>query len=659
MENSVRKREWVKTAAIIFLAVLLVLTFFSKTIMNASLPEVAAQQAASGAINARIRGSGTVEASEVYNVTIKQTRKVASVLVKTGQEINVGDTMFVLEAEDSDELKQAETDLETLQQNYDKSLIEAGNTASQENYDLQKAKEAYNEALAIYNQYSSVSATQLATQKAAADAKLKELQTAKTTIDNQLTKLKAEKEYTDAQATVTEHEATVKSLETEKETLLASADIPNPSARNAKAIQDEINNIKGLNEYIKNITLYESTFTTFSSLCNDDKSIMEECRLHKESMLARIRSGGSSKPSTSKGDNEDYSLYAYSEIDEDQQVQNYWDAYDALFPFYYGGTTKEHKKISTGLVDLQNNLKVATINDKIDEANHAMSTAQTIVGNYERSIDDLTKQSDSLDAQINDQQAAVDKLSSAASAAETVKSTKQALEDLVFKQNLGDSSSVDMEASKKAIERKQAEVDKLRENADELEVKSSVSGTIASINASAGKSIGGEEQPLATINVTDRGFTVKIDVTNDQAKKVKTGDTAELVNFWGGDAVATLDQITSSQTAGNRTLVFTLTGDIQAGQNVTLSIGQKSANYDALIPLSGLREDSNGKFVYVLESKSSPLGSRYIATRVTVQELARDDKSAAVSGISSGDFIITTSNKPVEAGKQVRLADNG
>ena len=85
MENSVRKREWVKTAAIIFLAVLLVLTFFSKTIMNASLPEVAAQQAASGAINARIRGQGTVEASEVYNVTIKQTRKVASVLVKTGR----------------------------------------------------------------------------------------------------------------------------------------------------------------------------------------------------------------------------------------------------------------------------------------------------------------------------------------------------------------------------------------------------------------------------------------------------------------------------------------------------------------------------------------------------------------------------------------------
>lgn len=637
MENSVRKREWVKTAAIIFLAVLLVLTFFSKTIMNASLPEVAAQQAASGAINARIRGSGTVEASEVYNVTIKQTRKVASVLVKTGQEINVGDTMFVLEAEDSDELKQAETDLETLQQNYDKSLIEAGNTAAQENYDVQKARDAYNEALAIYRQYSTMDASQLATQKAAADAKLKELQTAKTTIDNQLTKLKGDTQYTEAQAVVTEQDAIIKAQQEEKNKLLQTLTDVYPEISGADGIRDDIERRKIT--YVSELAQWDSVFLDLVEKCDKDYRIIDECFKNyvpgspSSALLARI-----SGSKTSESD--------------------YYSAYLALMECYYGKLGAKGER-SGGLYGMQNELQLAVINDEIKKAEQAKGNSKTIVDNFERSIDDLTKQSDSLDSQINDQQTAVDKLSSAASAAETVKSTKQALEDLVFKQNLGDSSSVDMEASKKAIERKQAEVDKLRENADELEVKSSVSGTIASINASAGKSIGGEEQPLATINVTDRGFTVKIDVTNDQAKKVKTGDTAELVNFWGGDAVATLDQITSSQTAGNRTLVFTLTGDIQAGQNVTLSIGQKSANYDALIPLSGLREDSNGKFVYVLESKSSPLGSRYIATRVTVQELARDDKSAAVSGISSGDFIITTSNKPVEAGKQVRLADNG
>jgi len=627
MENSVRKREWVKTAAIIFLAVLLVLTFFSKTIMNASLPEVAAQQAASGAINARIRGSGTVEASEVYNVTIKQTRKVASVLVKTGQEINVGDTMFVLEAEDSDELKQAETDLETLQQNYDKSLIEAGNTAAQENYDVQKAREAYNEALAVYNQYTNVNAAQLTAAITAAENELTNLTAQSKAISEELKQLQTDKETIDAD--VTAQEAKVKEME---------------------AAEDKYAELKtATDDYDADIVVYGKYYSKLLELTAEPTSSVTYDNKHVITVVSIA-----SQPIAAGYCQKDTMLYAY--LVEKGQTEMANDA--GIIATAYKTITEDLSKLAT-LCTEYSRLSVVYNPTALSNARTELSNLKNNADHCANLVKSCTERASAAETAVSNKQTEIDKLTKASSAADTVKSTKQALEDLVFKQNLGDSSSVDMEASKKAIERKQAEVDKLRENADELEVKSSVSGTIASINASAGKSIGGEEQPLATINVTDRGFTVKIDVTNDQAKKVKTGDTAELVNFWGGDAVATLDQITSSQTAGNRTLVFTLTGDIQAGQNVTLSIGQKSANYDALIPLSGLREDSNGKFVYVLESKSSPLGSRYIATRVTVQEFARDDKSAAVSGISSGDFIITTSNKPVEAGKQVRLADNG
>ena len=627
MENSVRKREWVKTAAIIFLAVLLVLTFFSNTIMNASLPEVAAQQAASGAINARIRGSGTVEASEVYNVTIKQTRKVASVLVKTGQEINVGDTMFVLEAEDSDELKQAETDLETLQQNYDKSLIEAGNTAAQENYDVQKAREAYNEALAVYNQYTNVNAAQLTAAITAAENELTNLTAQSKAISEELKQLQTDKETIDAD--VTAQEAKVKEME---------------------AAEDKYAELKtATDDYDADIVVYGKYYSKLLELTAEPTSSVTYDNKHVITVVSIA-----SQPIAAGYCQKDTMLYAY--LVEKGQTEMANDA--GIIATAYKTITEDLSKLAT-LCTEYSRLSVVYNPTALSNARTELSNLKNNADHCANLVKSCTERASAAETAVSNKQTEIDKLTKASSAADTVKSTKQALEDLVFKQNLGDSSSVDMEASKKAIERKQAEVDKLRENADELEVKSSVSGTIASINASAGKSIGGEEQPLATINVTDRGFTVKIDVTNDQAKKVKTGDTAELVNFWGGDAVATLDQITSSQTAGNRTLVFTLTGDVQAGQNVTLSIGQKSANYDALIPLSGLREDSNGKFVYVLESKSSPLGSRYIATRVTVQELARDDKSAAVSGISSGDFIITTSNKPVEAGKQVRLADNG
>ena len=98
METKVKRREWVKSCAIVFLSVLLVLTFFSNTIMNRSLPEVAAQYVESGAINARIRGTGSVSANEVYEVSLAQTRKIRSVLVKVGQEISAGDPLFQLES---------------------------------------------------------------------------------------------------------------------------------------------------------------------------------------------------------------------------------------------------------------------------------------------------------------------------------------------------------------------------------------------------------------------------------------------------------------------------------------------------------------------------------------------------------------------------------
>ena len=39
------RRAWIKNTAIIFLVILLLLTFFSNTILNHSLPEVSAQYA--------------------------------------------------------------------------------------------------------------------------------------------------------------------------------------------------------------------------------------------------------------------------------------------------------------------------------------------------------------------------------------------------------------------------------------------------------------------------------------------------------------------------------------------------------------------------------------------------------------------------------------
>ena len=89
--------------------------------------------------------------------------------------------------------------------------------------------------------------------------------------------------------------------------------------------------------------------------------------------------------------------------------------------------------------------------------------------------------------------------------------------------------------------------------------------------------------------------------------------------------------------------------------------GEKSSQYDHIVPNNAIREDNNGKFVLKLQSKSTPFGNRYIAKRVNIEVLASDDNYSAISAddfTEYGDSVITTSSEPIKNGQQVRLAPN-
>ena len=92
--------------------------------------------------------------------------------------------------------------------------------------------------------------------------------------------------------------------------------------------------------------------------------------------------------------------------------------------------------------------------------------------------------------------------------------------------------------------------------------------------------------------------------------------------WWGSDTVVTVTGIRSDpQSAGkSKIIVCSVEGDVTVGQSLSIVLGERGASYDIVIPNSAIREDSNGKFILVVESKSSPLGNRYIATRADGQE---------------------------------------
>ncbi|MCQ2550396.1 MAG: HlyD family efflux transporter periplasmic adaptor subunit, partial [Lachnospiraceae bacterium] len=229
----------------------------------------------------------------------------------------------------------------------------------------------------------------------------------------------------------------------------------------------------------------------------------------------------------------------------------------------------------------------------------------------------------------------------------------QLLTDVGQELNLSSQNSI--------IADKQKEIAKLRENAVGATVVAPMDGTVISVSKIAGEETMPEEA-LATMVATGKGFTVSFSVTNEQAKRATVGEQAEIQNSWYyGDLKATLQTIRPDKEnpAQKKELTFSVEGEVQDGQSLSLSVGQKSSNYDMLVPNSAIKEDNTGKFILIVEVKNSPLGNRYKARRVDVEVLASDDTQTAIIGdVNSYEYVITTSTKPIAAGDLVRISDN-
>ena len=158
------RRDWVKNIAIIFLVILLLLTFFSRTIMNARLPEVSAQYAQYATLSSAVKANGTVKANASYNVIfeedekIEQTRKVQSVYVKAGDTVEKDAPILSLSNDPSEQLKNARADLAEAKEKYTK-LLESGTvdgltsdkTISDAQRAIEKAEDKLKELEAEYN----------------------------------------------------------------------------------------------------------------------------------------------------------------------------------------------------------------------------------------------------------------------------------------------------------------------------------------------------------------------------------------------------------------------------------------------------------------------------------------------------------------------------
>lgn len=620
-EQRVKNRGWVKNVAIIFLAVMLVLTFFSNTIMNASLPEAAVQYVQSGSITTQIRGTGTITAKEVYEVKTTTSRKVQSVLVTKDQEVKVGDVLLILAAGEGTETDELKTQLETAKYSYQQKLINMSGGGSE----VTRAQEKLQEAIAARDA--------IAVNITAEDIELAKV------------RYEAAKEY---------YQQLTYELED------AGGYVEGGKGDTLKELSDAVNAAQL--EYDSNCIRYAKEYAFVNQLAAD-ASVFGTHGSDRDAYAEAITG-------------------AFAAAGEDTTVHNYFVDLASV-------TQAERENLGIDRVDItkypysdlvsalpsQNITAVAKGYGAILTAKDALTKAQDA---YNKAVESMQPQNEALNKQVTEAKREMDaleaeykELSDKKTAYDTAKDNVVSCENAL--QTLLKTSKLDnLELSKMANEIAELEA-KLEElsggekdaegNVTGGQIVSEVNGVVKEINVTAGNNTD-PATAVMTIEVPDRGYTVSMNVTNEQAQKVTIGDAAEIsTGYWGSSGLSGklvgIRNNTSAGQSGGKQLVFDVTGsDITSGTQVSVSIGQRSQNYDTIVPNSALRSDSNGSFVLVIVAKSSPLGNRFVATRVDVTELAKDDVNTAVSGgLSAYDMVLTTATKPVEDGMLVRLPD--
>ena len=574
------RKDKIKNITIIFLLVMLILTFFSNTIMNYSLVEVSSQQVTSGQITSKVRGSGSVEASESYSVTIEETRKIATVNVKKDAEVATGDLLFTLEDTDSDELDAAKKSLNEAQAAYESAVLTAGITVA-ERQSIEAGKGS--------------SLTQKQNEIAAANQRVKDAQAAVDAAQASVDKIKAQIDAVNNSTTDT----------TAEEKAVLDAEKKNSEAQDS-------------------LTSAESAYTPVKSAY--------------DTALSGLQS-------------------AQSTYDEAKT------AYDNL-PSTATEADKQTAKTSVAIAETKLKAAKATYDARKDDLNKVQGSYDSAKSaatdsknalsnaNYNLSVKKLTgtntAEANNLQAQLNTATAA---LTDANTALTSATNDQKKVTDKI-------SGEVTIASAYKTMTDLQEEVAKLQAKSIGTEITSPISGTVTDIAVTAGTTVNANDV-MMTIQPENKAYVLQFSVTENQAKKVRVGDTAEILNNWyGNDVSAVVSAIRKDpQNRTNSIIICEMKGDVSVGDSYTLSIGEQSSNYDTIVPTSAIREDSNGKFILIIESKSTPLGNRYYARRVDVDVITSDDTKSAVTGALEGyEYVITTTTKPIKENEQVRLA---
>ncbi len=602
-----KRRNIIKNIAIVFLAVMLVLTFFSNTILNYSLPEVAVQYPMYGTISSRIRGQGTVTANQTYQIYFDESRVIKSVDVRRGEIVQKGAVIYRLEDAPSDELNNANNTLTTMYINYKRAMMQSTYDYSGILEEISELNKLLKEAVSIKTnlEINKLLYADLQNQIRLAEKKTNELSVKQQELEQYLNSLKPDTSYSDEEFPVAyaiakaDYENAESMLNAEKENLKnlqrQLVAMANPVLEAQSAVDAK------MQERDDYIALHPDT----------DIPTMAEIQAKEDELEAAENEVPPDADKINRIKNElNGMIYRYFEylpvreqIDEyNKQIANLTKAlnavknqerdintaitfsrnridvlqftHDDLYEIYlplkaryeYGDKEAELVNVTAELISAQ---------EELNALNERKSTVEAKVMT-EAEADALVVQRQK---ELNDKQASYEK-----------QKAQNELDEQINKMNL--------ENMKREITQQEALVKRLQEKAVNGVITAPVTGVIMNLTYVTGEKTNAGAV-VAEIEISEKGYTMSFTVTIEQSRRLSVGQVAEVQYYYGSNApYAEISAIKTdyNNPRGSRIVELEVRGDnIYPGQTMYVALGETGREYESVVPNSAIHEDNKGK----------------------------------------------------------------
>ena len=245
-------------------------------------------------------------------------------------------------------------------------------------------------------------------------------------------------------------------------------------------------------------------------------------------------------------------------------------------------------------------------------------------------------------------------------------------------QNTNEANSI--QSAQLGVQSQQVQADKARRELEELTAYQNAGGricaeedcTVLMSGVQTGAFTTGAEVMVTGIG----GWKLKGLADAKDKEKLKAGTEAEIRLGAGKKRTVKIESVAAERSEGSeggaggsgsdsRFLQFCwyarLPENTAAGNGNTFTWNVNAASdqeYEQIIPLSALREDTAGAFCLILLEEKNMLGTVQTAKRIPVTVLEKDAQKAAVtSTLKESDQIIASSEKYVEEGERVRIKE--